>query len=67
MVAVAIAFRTLYWARLDVDYKPIAVADRAFVDDQNRAARSMIALTESVDPAVSDASDAWWRAVWLSR
>ena len=67
VVAVAIDFRALYRARLNVDYNPIAVADRAFADDQRRAARSMIALVDSTDPAVSDAVDAWCRAVWLSR
>lgn len=67
VVTVAIDFRALYGARLNVDYNPIAVADRVFAQDQCRAARSMIEVIKSTDPPVSDAIDAWCRAVWLSR
>lgn len=67
VVTVADDFRALYRARLNVDYNPIAVPGHVFAEDQCRAARSMIGVIESTDPAISDAVDAWCRAVWLSR
>lgn len=67
VVAVAVDFRALQRARLNVDYNPIAVAVHDFAEDQCRAARSMIGVIDSTDPATSDAIDAWCRAVWLSR
>jgi hypothetical protein len=49
------------------DYDRLDVPVVVFAKEQCRNARSIVDVIQSVDPVISDAVDAWCRAVWLSR
>jgi hypothetical protein len=67
VVKMAIDYSFLYLSRIDADDDPLSVQPRDSVEDLCQSARSIIEVIESSDLAISDAIDAWCRAVWLSR